>query len=277
MRIDIKKTMAIILCLATMALLFGCGPSAHYLNQKKQGLLPDTGNFPNTKWTCRELDMYLYMFGYRERYMVGTYKVDGVSYRVVATFEFDTFNFEIYSSTQISESEHSPAMVHCDQIFCGFIYTNYKFDKKTETFICSLRNTEPVHKETIPDTLTFYKSEDIAQNSSMRWYAQELDLYLDSFIDVDCYFRGQISIDGERCYVHAFEIGNNSFFALSIENEKVNTSISGTTSLLIRMYFEINENQIIAKVSDEYIANTEMFPYWPYGDVIITFKPHIPQ
>ena len=59
---------------------------------------------------------------------------------------------------------------------------------------------------------------------------------------------------------------------LSIENGKINNLRSGTTSPLIRLCFEITGDQIIAKVSDEYITNKVAFPYWQYDDVIITFE-----
>lgn len=250
-----------------------------FLNKKEQGLYIDTSGFPNTKWVCRELDICFYMLDYDERYMIGTYTVGNESYRVVAVFEFDHLDFEIYSSTQISLSEYAKgdddiSMVHCDRVSCGYICTNYIF--KNKTIVCSLRNYQSVDGEAIPTTLTFDNTGFIAQDVAMRWSAQELDMYLDSFRDISGYFRGEIVVNGEKCYVHAFEIGNNNYFMLSIENGKVNNLRPGTTSPLICMYFEMYENKIVAKISDEYFSNSVAFPYWEYNNAPITFKPLLP-
>lgn len=268
-----KKVVCALLLLCTV-LLSSCGPSLDFSNKKKQGIYPDTSDFPNTQWVCREIDMCFYMFSHEEDYLIGTYEVDDVSYRVVATFEFDELNFELYSFTEFSISDLSNSMVHCNRILDGFIYTKYSYDKNANTIVCSIQNFEGVNQEAIPQTLTFEKVGSIAQSPSMRWYSQEIDLYLDSFVDVNGYFRGEIVIGGENCYVHALEIGNNNYFMLSIENGKLNNLRVGTTSPLILMYFEITDNQIIAKVSDEYLSNPDAFPYWSF-DGIITFKPLI--
>ena len=268
---NIKKAMCVLLLLCTV-LLSGCGPTLSFLNKKEQGLYPDTSDFPNTKWICREIDMCINMFKFEEELMIGTYEVNSVSYRVVATFEFDEIDFEFYSFANNFVSEHSNSNVHCEPNPCGYIYTNYRFDKDAQTIVCTIRNCNPVDNEIIPETLTFEKVGSIAQNPNMRWCAQEIDMYLDSFSDVDGYFSGEIAIGGEKHYVHALEVSDN-YFVLSVENSKLNNLRPGTTSPLIRMHFEIEDNQIVAKVCDEYLTNAVEFPYWPYGDSVITFKP----
>ena len=102
---------------------------------------------------------------------------------------------------------------------------------------------------------------------------QELDMFLESFDGVNCYFKGEMEIDGIKNFVHALEIGNNGYYMLSIENGKVNNLRAGTTTLLIYMWFDIKENQMIARVSDELLLNPELFSDWPYDDMTITFTP----
>lgn len=269
-----KKTLCFFLCIWSL-LLCGCAPSLKFLREKEQGLYPDTSDFPNTKWECRELDMYFYMLDYNEDYMIGVYTVDNVSYRVVGTFRFNQLSFEIFSHTQISLSEYKGdddiSMVNCERISCGYINTNYSYND--ESIVCSLLNYQPVDGEVIPTTLTFDKTESITKNVDTCWRAQELDMYLNSLTDVSGYFTGEIVINEEKHYIHAFEIGNNNYYMLSIENGKINNSIPRTTSPLICMYFEVHENQIIATISDEYIVSSVMFPYWEYNGATITFKP----
>ena len=268
--ISTKKVICVLLLL-NLVFLAGCGPSLSFLKQQEQGLYPTTADSPNTKWICRELDMFFYMFEY-EKYMIGTYEVDFLSYRVLATFEFDELNINFYSSTDVSTSEYSNSMVHCERILCGYIYSNYFFDKDTETIVCSIRNSMSVNEEVIPEELTFEKVGVIELNQNVRWYAQELDMYLDSFLDVNGYYRGEIMLGEVKQYVNALEVGNNGYFLLSIENGKLNKLKSGTTSPLIYMYFETENDQITAIVCDSYLSKTEAFPYWSYKDSIITFK-----
>lgn len=270
MRLKFVKSVSLLLLICVFALC-ACGPSSEFLSKKQQGLYPTTADFPNTKWVCKELDMSFCMFGYEEDYIIGSYVIDDVSYRVVASFEWDEFNFEFYSFTDFSPSMHSDNMVNCDRILCGFIHTKYSYDKDENTIVCSIQNYDAVAEESIPKVLTFENVGLIAQNSNMCWHAQEIDMYLYSFSNVDGYFRGEIVIGGEKCHVHALEIGNNNYFVLSIENGKVNNLRSGTTSELIRMCFEITDDEIIAKVSDEYLSSTEAFPYWSY-DGVVTFN-----
>ena len=275
-----KKTICFILVLC-FVLLYGCGPSPKFLKEKSQGLYPTAGDFPNTKWVCREVDMYLYMLGYDENNIIGTYVFDGVSYRVVASVFYNSFNFEIYSSTEISASKVSDSMVNCNQISCGHIYTEYKYDNEKGTIVCNIKDFEFYNGEMNLQTLTFDKAGSVAEQPSTRWYAQEIDMYLDAYSDIDCYLRGEIVLDGEKCYVHALEIGNGSYYLLAIENGIIDNLKSGTTSKLIYMYFDIKDDQIIAKISDEdldgeYVKSpmSVFYPYWPYNDKIITFNPY---
>ena len=268
-----KKVIVCVLLLFHFVFLAGCGPNTSFLDQREQGVYLTTTDFPNTKWICRELDIVLNMFEYSE-YMVGVYEVNDVSYRAVATFEFDQITINCYSSTDVSKSEFSNFMVRCEPILCGYIYATYFFDKKTETIVCSVRNSMPVNAETIPQKLTFEKVGVIPQDQGLRWYAQELDMYLDSFPTVDGYYRGEIILEGKKQYVNALEVGNNNYYMLSIENGKLNNLKLGTTSPLIYMYFEMENDKITAMVSDRYLSETEAFPYWSYSDTIITFTPY---
>jgi len=272
-----KRIVSVILLLC-FVFLCSCGPSLKFQWLEKRGFYPTAKDFPNTKWVCREMDMSIYMFDYDESYMIGTCKIEDVSYRVVAWFFYGSWTFELFSSTEILVSEHSTSMVNCNRLSFGHIYTDYRFDKGTNTIVCSNVNYDIINikEETIPQSLTFDKIGLIAQETNMRWYANEIDMYLDSFNDIDCFFRGEIVIDGKKCYIHALEVGNGAYFMLSIENGKVNNLLSGTTSELIYMSFEIKEDQIIAKVSDEYLTEPYRFGDWPYGDVIITFTPSSP-
>lgn len=270
MRYKLKALACILLCL-TMLILSSCAPSWQYLRGEKQGIYPKTKDFPNTEWVCNEIDLNFYVFDYAEDIMTGIYTVDNISYRVVARFDWDMLDFDIYSDTLISVSKHSDSMVHYTQEPCAYIGTNYMYDKTTGAIVCSLRSCESVNGEVIPETLTFYQSGSIAQTPGIRWKAEEIPMFLDSFSDMPGYFRGEIIIEGKVNYVHAIEIGDN-YYLLSIENGKINNLQHNTTSTLVYLYFEINGDRMTAKVDDEILWNSVAFPYWSYGGEPITFK-----
>lgn len=253
-------------------LLVGCVPSSTFLKQQEQGLYPNSADFPNTKWVCRDMDISMYMFGYEEDYITGVYQTESQTYRVVGAFEFDTFDLSFYSTTDVSVSAHSDTMVCCEPNEYGHIITNYCFEKDTETIVCTVRSSTMPGNETIPKTLTFEKAGAIAQTPDTRWRAQEIDMYLDSFTDVDGYLRGEMTLGDEKHYVHALELGNNNYFMLAIENGKINNLRAGTTSPLIYLYFEKEGSEMRAKVCDSYLSQKELFSYWVYGDIGITFS-----
>lgn len=258
-----------------MFFLCGCGPSLDYLQKKEQGLYPDTSNFPNTKWECREIDMFFCILDYEEPYIIGEYTVNDICYRVVGSIEFGRLDFDIYSSTQVSLSKYSldnsgEFFVHCERVPSGHIYTSYLYENGT--ILCSLINYQSAEGENIPSTLTFDQTALIAQDADARWYAEELDMYIESFRDVDGYYKGEIGIDGKKLFIHAFEIGNSNYFMFTIENGTINNLRAGTTSSLIYMYFEKNDNKIVAKITDSYVLNHVAFPNWRYDGVAITFS-----
>lgn len=214
------------------------------------------------------------MFDYDEDYMVGEYTVNDVNYRIVGIFEFAELNFNMYSTTHISDStytsENSEArLVHCEKVEVGFIYTDYLYEN--ETINCTIRNSKSVDGETIPNKLTFEKVGTISFGEKTRWYSESMDMYLDSFSGIDGYLSGEIIIDGKKCHIHALEVGNNNCFLLTIENGILDNLIPKTMSSFICMYFELTENEIIAKVNDDIVSQPEAYPYWEKGTNRIIF------
>ena len=275
MRNKCLRIIALLLLFCTH-ILNSCGPSLEFQRKKAQGFYPDASDFPDTKWVCREIDMYFYMLDYEGSTMVGEYTYNGNSYRVMAGFEFSALDFNLISSTKVSESEYKVGdsqtpLISCESDFCGNINTEYIYENGT--IICSVRNYRTVDGESIPSTLTFDKVGTIAQQPKTRWYCEEIDMYIDSFYDAESYYRGEITITGKQLFLHAYEIGNSSYFEFMIENGVLDNFREGTTTCLVYMYLEVSEDRIVAKISDEYITNPVAFPYWKYNNAVITFKP----
>ena len=211
----------ILLCL--FALLCGCGPSLGLQRKKKQGKLPSQWEFPQTKWVCRELDFVIYTTDLRRNLMVGTYVEGDTTYRVVASISMyhDTLYLDFYSRTDCFElvSGNTKRTEFYERVYAGEIRAGYTYEKETETIVLDCRSVKPVNGETIPKTLTFERAGTVAETPKTRWVADELDLYLDAFSDVDVYMKGEITLDGEIDPVYAFEIGNGNYYEVYVGNE----------------------------------------------------------
>ena len=194
-------------------------------------------------------------------------------------FFYGELNFEIYCSTIVTSSEYmdknGTSFVECEQVSAGFIYTDYQL--KEGSLVCSVRNYDIVTRESIPKTLTFDKVGSIAQQPSARWYAQELDMYFDTFSDIEGYVRGETVYDGKKCFVHAWEVGNDNLYNVFIENGIFNNFKSKTTSPFINMYLEVEDGKIMARISEEAVTNQQVFHYWNYDGAILTFLPYSPN
>lgn len=271
MKRSIKRiAIALLLCISFVS-LSSCIFSPGYVINQAAGLYPETEDFPYTKWTCREIDLSINMFGYAERTMTGTYRVDGTPYDVIANFSFGAMEFWFYpSGNDSADSGFSRTEENC----CGSINTTYQYNKKEGTIVCSRFGGSPVKDETIPETLTFENVGTFAQTPATRWIAEGVDgleMYLDSFDDINGYFRGKMVIDGKKNFIQAINVGDNDY-ELFVENGKINNSREGTTSPLINMTFEIGEDRILAKVYRPSDSDLTKYEYWTYGDITVTFK-----
>ena len=210
----------ILLCL--FALLCGCGPIG-LQRKERQGKLPFQWEFPQTKWVCRELDFVIYTTDLRRNLMVGTYVEGDTTYRVVANLSRynGSVYMDFYSMTDCFElvSGNTKRTEFYERVYAGEIGAGYTYEKETETIVLDCRWVKLVNGETIPKTLTFDRAEKVAETPKTRWVADELDLYLDAYSDVDVYMKGEITLDGETDPVYAFEIGNGNYYEVYVGNE----------------------------------------------------------
>ena len=252
-----------------------CGPSREYFRLKEQGKYPETEDFPDTTWECQEVDMTLDMLDSGEDYRVGEYVFDNMAYRVVAEIEYSSLDFYFYSSTDVAESEYlsedgSP-FISCEPVECGVVTTEYIYEDNT--IVCSFVNVDSEIWTYNGEKLTFKKTGKIAKKPESRWYCEEIDMYLESFSDAKKYYKGKISIEGKECYIHAFEIGNDNYYAFSIENGVINNLKERTSGPLVCMFLEFKDGKIIGKITDDHLLDENLFAYWTYQGTILTFNP----
>ncbi len=270
----IRKSTSFFLLIALIINLASCvrwGPSFKYERMKKQGYYPDTSDFPDTKWVCREVDMYFYMFDYSESTILGEYTVGDKKYRVVINIWLSDMSFDFYSGTNITDSTdemgQKTGYVYCEREEAGFLATDYIYEN--ELITCKIRNSDNNIWNYEGDSITFEKASTIAMNPISKWYCEALDMYLTKYDDV--YYKGEIVADNIVNYVHAIEIGNSRYYKLSIENAKINNLKEKTVSPFVNMFFEQGENIIIATVAEECTTNRLAYEYWKTDETNFEF------
>lgn len=274
MKLICKISASLLLIISCVLNLFSCATMCKtnkYFKLKEAGYYPDASDFPDTKWVCREVDMYFYMFGYGESTMIGEYTVGDKNYRVDIEIHNADMSFDFYSHTNVSGSslknDNFSEPVNCEREEAGFLVTEYIYENDIIT--CKIRNTDQDIWNYEGDTITFEKAGEIAVKPISRWYCEELDMYLIKYDDI--YYKGEIIVDNIINYVHAIEIGNSKYYQLSIENGKINNMKEQTVSPFVNMFFEQGENKIIATVTEECITNRLPYPYWKTDETTFEF------
>ena len=270
MRIMTKKLICVILSLLTMlTFLCSCGASPRIMWLSRQGKLPDPEDFPNTKWVCREMDMTLYMLEGVNR-AVGELKIGGKTYRVTAQTLYGMFNISIKSTTTVSESdlrfeECDDTLVNCTEFVAGYIDTTYLYENGVITCTVEIQggdlNINP------PPKLHFDKVGTINQQPEARWYAQELDMYIEFFTDTSgIYFKGEMMHKGKMEKIYGYEKGNNNFYRFTLHQ---------SPTRLVDLYFEYKDGVLIAHVEDD--ATKPPLHSWENKVGTITFRQAQPE
>ena len=251
----------ILLCL--LALLCGCYTMT-LLRKGLNGELPDQWEFPQTKWVCRELDLVLYTTDFEQNYLFGTYVSGGTSYRVDAMIDesYESIDLRFYLTTNIykRKNEADPTVYRCSRVSAlGLICADYSYRKETDTFVLTCLETELDEGVTFPEVMTFDRAGTVAQTPEKRWVADELDLYLDAYSDVDVYMKGEITLDGKTYPVYAFETGNSDYYELYVNN---------SATYAVSMVFRFFDDRIEAIRNEGGV----MIEYWDPTLTRVTFR-----
>ncbi len=256
-----KRTVAAGLVLLCFALaFFGC---IHFHSDSKE-YDPFPGEFEETKLICRELDMTFYVFNYN--YVNATYTLDGTTYYGNVSFYNRSLFFAL--SFYASDSESSRL---------GTMHAAYHYDEKTDTVVLShVRFREKgseTDSETFPENLTLERAGSIAQTPTARLSAEEIEMTLDSFSDIDGFYKGEVSFDGIRVPLIAvkdYETGRYVFHLEVVECDEIRWD----RFRFPPMTFETFDGRIVATVKGG--TDLEYYRVWfqYYRDIeTITFRP----
>ena len=266
----IYKLLTLILLYALMLNLVSCvrfgGPSRKYLKMKEEGYYPDSRDFPDTLWKCRELDMYFYMFDY-SNLIIGEYTFEEIKYRTVIEIFYSDMSFTFYSETDAEESPSNNGAVTPIRNEAGFLVTEYIYENDLIT--CKIRNSDEKIWNYGGDKITFEKIGTLSKEPTSVFYCEALGMSIEKYCDF--YFKGKISIDNTDYFIHGMEIGNSNYYAFYIENGRINNLKDHTDSLFVDMLFKYENDKIIARITDDCIDNKLSYPYWTSDKTTFVF------
>lgn len=260
-----------VICIVLLGALLGFGPSWKYEMLERMGHYPKAQDFPNSRWECQELDMYLNIFDNGEEYITGKYTSNSTDYRVVASLWMDKMTLSFYRSTATEDSPKNPVYVHCAQELYKEVYATYQY--KDGVLACSFKDPGSANWLSEKGSLTFVQTGNIAQKPSEEWYCADLGMSLRTFEDVEGYYCGEMTITGEKRIVQAIEIGNGNYYAFSVGNAQHGLN-KITTSHLVEMTLDRQGDVLIGRISDNVLANPRFFPYWEKFGVSFIFQPN---
>ena len=262
----------------SLLILCSCGMQPlKYQILEPYGYYPDTKDFPDTKWVCKELDMWFYMFADGEQWMTGAYtSEDGEVHPFRAEFAYHhvqtdlVFYFESFEAdTNIfSSSDDSPPMIYGEYIY------------KDDSITFRIFESDAPFWEYGGKKLTFEMVGSIAQTPEARWRCQELDLYIDSFSDAEWYYKGEMLLNVLDKGQMISEYQTRPIRVISVPDDAPCYCFRADGyGDLILMYFEVQEDRIIATILEYEKDDTfDRYQYWSYEGTTLTFiREDVPQ
>lgn len=252
-----------------------CRPSSEYLKLKEQGCYPDTTDFPNTKWTSNEFDIYFCVFDYGEDYIIGEYLKDSKSYRVIAQFEFDTLNFSFISTINKTESTYSDkndkSFTNCEVVEYGYLNTKYTSSEKMIS--CTIEDSNLDEFEN-GKTITFKRTNNLPLEIQNRWESENGQIYLESYYGMKNYYKGQIMVDQKIIPIQGFEVGNSNYYLFTFKNGIINNLNENSTSPFVCILLTSENEQLVGKITDDSFCKPNFINIFEYdlSDILFNKK-----
>lgn len=136
--------------------------------------------------------------------------------------------------------------------------------------ICTVRGSD-LEQFTENQQLTFQQEADYKLTVQNCYVCPDLKMEIESFEEIDGYYKGKIEIDSKICRIQFFEIGNKNYYVLSMENGTTNQLKEDTSSNLITMTLTQKDEMLIAHVTDDFFLSPQYFPEWKVQDSTFEF------
>ena len=266
------KHKALFCVILAMCLLFlaGCVPSKKYFSMKDAGILPTSKDFPNTKWVCQEMDMYFYMMEYGG--LIGEYTIDGTTFSIIGNFKFARIVFTAY--TDVSTLPTNNGFLADSQIIVNSFGADYAY--QDGVIHCTSIDYQMPENATLPTTLTFVPEGRIAQAVEARWYAQEIDMYMDSFTDAEHYFIGVLTESGIEYAFKAFKKTQGDTYNFCFYNapDQSTDYLYGDLFVEMRLVYDQDQDVMIGTL---YEPSFSQHSFADYDGPTITFTKVMPE
>ena len=272
------SALLLLFCLAALiAPLTGCGPNTAYLQSEKQGYFPKKYDYPFAKWVCCEKNLYFCMWP-SQYSMTGEYISEDEVQGVYAMSLYNELAFTFYTPEEKKESEHKDA----NEIPFYHYYDEYEEEKKRVTtsyayhdgiMTCTVIISE---HEDFPqgEVFTFVNVGTVNRSPKERWRCLELDLYLDSYDDVDFFYAGKYTKEDAFYTIWAIRHDVNGKFDV-LTGDKNSDTVWG---YLGSVYIEFKDDQMVWQITDAAQQFPERFSFWDYPYATLTFvREPLPQ
>ena len=272
------SALLLLFCLAALiAPLTGCVPSNAYLQSEEQGYFPKKYDYPFAKWVCREKNLYFCMWP-SQYSMTGEYVSEEETQGIRVSGFLNELAFTFYTPEEKKESEHKDA-----NGVPFYRYSEAYKEKQTEVtcryayhdgiMTCTVFYSE--HEDFVQgEVFTFVNVGTVNQSPKERWRCLELDLYLDSYDDVDFFYAGEWVKEGTAYAIWAIQRDVNGKFDI-LTNGKVSETVS---CYLECAYIDVKDDQMIWQITDAAQQIPEHFSFWDYPYATLTFvREPLPQ
>ena len=257
--------------------LTGCVPNDAYVQSRRQGYFPTSYDYPFAKWVCREKNLYFCMWP-SQYSMTGEYisedKVQGV-YAMAAFYNELAFTF--YTPEEKKESEHTDAngvpFYHYSETYEDYAHVTTRYEYHDGIMTCTVFTSE--HEDFVQgEVFTFVNVGTVNRSPKERWRCLELDLYLDSYDDVDFFYAGKYTKESAFYTIWAIQRDVNGKFDVLTGDKNSDT----VWDYLGNVYIEIKDDQMIWQITDAAQQFPERFSFWDYPYATLTFvREPLPQ
>ena len=231
-------------------------------------------DFRNTKWVCRDLDMYFYISDFGD--VVGQYTDGDNTYYFE---EYSTFSFIVFPVGEIGENsryvdENGKSYIHKDDIF--------KYPQKGYVNFGTLYKDGVLILEVSSSDIGFWEDRDTSEFSfeleyefaedkteKSLWHCEELNMNITSYDDGG-FYMGDITLPDKKYKVCGFQ-AEKDVYDFKIQEFYEDAEFYSSENL-VKMRLCVVEGELIAEIFDSHLVNPTQYPFWNYSKSEYVFE-----
>ncbi len=232
--------------------------------------------FRNTKWVCKDLDMYFYIsdFGIFGQYTDGddTYYLDGYG---ADSISFDVFPMcdEILENSRYVD-ENGNSYIHKDEIFKyprkGYVdFDTMYIDGVLELSVSfsDIGFWEDREDSDLTFKLEYDMDED--ETDTILWHCSELKMNITPY-DNSGFYMGDITFPDKKYRVFGVQVGKD-VYDFKIKELFEDAEFYSPTDL-VQMRIRVIDGKLCAEIFDSHLINPKEYPFWNFSKSQYTFE-----